>query len=1066
MLMVRKIVLSIVAVLTMGCFALQAQYKQVSGTVADNAGSPIAGATVAVKGTTIGTTTDTTGKYVLEAPADGVLEFSFIGYQSAEVPIAGKTQVNAVLKEGQTIDEVIVMAFGTASKEAFTGSATVVSADELATSQVSNAMNALNGKVAGVQMANTSGEPGSDSPTIRIRGFSSITAGQAPLVILDGVPYSGSMNNINPADIESMTVLKDAASNALYGSRGANGVIMVTTKRAKSGDAVVNFDAKWGVSSRGVKDYDYIKNPAAYYEQHYKALENYYIDNGNSPAAAHLKANNAIVGPMSGGGLVYQVYNVPAGQYFIGKNGKVNPNATLGNMVNVDGQNYWLYPDDWTERALGTGFRQEYTASVSAGNERAQVYASAGYLENQGIVKQSSFERFTSRLKAEYQAKKWLRVGANASYTHYSGYATEDSGVSNSTANVFAATTAIAPIYPLYVRDGNKQIMTDSRTGLPMYDYGDGMNAGLERPIFGQSNAISDHLLNKNLYDGNAFTGNAFVDINFLKDFTFTVNAGTSLDETRSTGLTNAFYGQYASANGIIAKQHSRSWAYNFQQLLNYNKVFADVHNVSVMLGHESYMSQAYSLYGSKSNMFSPDNLELSGAITDRSASSSYDSYNTEGYFGRVMYDWDSKVYAQASYRRDASSRFHPDHRWGNFWSVGAGYIISKESWFNVSWIDMLKVKASYGSQGNDSIGNYLYTDVYEITNAGGKPALVLNNKGNKEITWETNGNFNAGIEFEVLKGRLSGTVEGFYRKTTDMLSWFTVPPSLGYSGYYANIGDMVNRGVEVELYATPVHTKNITWTLNANLTYVNNRITKLDPSRLSMETPDGYKGYQSSNRFYGEGLSLYSYYMPKYAGVEKNTGLPMWYRELDGQTVTTTDYSLATDYVCGNPLPNAYGGFGTNLEFYGFDLTVNFTYQIGGLAYDSGYASYMASPTSSSTGRNLHTDLANAWSPTNRDSNIPRFQYNDQYSTASSDRFLLDASYLNLQNINFGYTLPRQWTSKIGVNKVRVYLACENVALWSRRQGFDPRTSLTGAPVVAGYSAVRTISGGLNLSF
>ncbi len=1066
MLMVRKIVLSIVAVLTMGCFALQAQYKQVSGTVADNAGSPIAGATVAVKGTTIGTTTDTAGKYVLEAPADGVLEFSFIGYQSAEVPIAGKTQVNAVLKEGQAIEEVIVMAFGTASKEAFTGSATVVSADELAASQVSNAMNALNGKVAGVQMANSSGEPGSDSPTIRIRGFSSINAGQAPLVVLDGVPYSGAMNNINPADIESMTVLKDAASNALYGSRGANGVIMITTKRAKSGDAVVNFDAKWGVSSRGVKDYDFIKNPAAYYEQHYKALENYYIDNGSSPAEAHLKANNAIVGPMSGGGLVYQVYNVPDGQYFIGKNGKVNPNATLGNMVNVDGQDYWLYPDNWTEEALGTGFRQEYTASVSAGNERAQVYASAGYLDSEGIVKQSSFERFTSRLKAEYQAKKWLRVGANASYTHYSGYLTSETGESNSSGNMFAATTTIAPIYPLYVRDGNKKIMTDSRTGLPMYDYGDGMNAGLERPVFGQSNAVSDHLLNKNLYDGNAFTGNAFVDIYFLKDFTFTLNAGTSLDESRSTALTNAFYGQYASANGIIEKQHSRSWAYNFQQLLNYNKTFAGVHNLSVMLGHENYMSQAYSLYGSKSNMFSPDNLELSGAITDKSATSSYDSYNTEGYFGRVMYDWDNKVYAQASYRRDASSRFHPDHRWGNFWSVGAGYVISKESWFNVSWIDMLKVKASYGSQGNDGIGNYLYTDTYEIANAGGKPALVLNNKGNKNITWETNGNFNAGIEFEVLKGRLSGTIEGFYRKTTDMLSWFTVPPSLGYSGYYANIGDMVNRGVEVELYATPVRTKNITWTLNANLTYVNNRITKLDPSRLSMETPDGYKGYSSSNRFYGEGLSLYSYYIPKYAGVEKNTGLPMWYRELDGQTVTTTDYSLATDYICGNPLPDAYGGFGTSLELYGFDLTLNFTYQIGGLAYDSAYASYMASPTSSTTGNNLHTDLANAWSPTNRDSNIPRFQYNDQYSTATSDRFLLDASYLNLQNINFGYTLPRQWTSKIGVNKVRVYLACENVALWSRRQGFDPRTSLTGAPVVAGYAAVRTISGGLNLSF
>ena len=1065
MLMVRKIVLSIFAILAMGCFAIQAQYKQVSGTVADNAGAPVAGATVAVKGTTIGTTTDTAGKYVLEAPADGVLEFSFIGYKSAEVPIAGKAQVNAVLEEGQAIDEVIVMAFGTAKKEAFTGSATVVSADELATSQVSNAMNALNGKVAGVQMSNSSGAPGDDSPTIRIRGFSSINAGQAPLVVLDGIPYSGSMNNINPADIESMTVLKDAASNALYGSRGANGVIMITTKRAKSGDAVVNFDGKWGVASRGVQDYDYIKNPAAYYEQHYKALENYYIDNGSTPAEAHLKANNAIVGPMSGGGLVYQVFDVPAGQYFIGKNGKVNPNATLGNKVTYNGQEYLLYPDRWTEEAMGQGFRQEYNASVSAGNERAQVYMSAGYLDSEGIVKQSSFERFTGRLKAEYQAKKWLRVGANTSYTHYNGYLTDAAGDSASTANVFASTSAVAPIYPLYVRDGEGNIMTD-KNGYTMYDYGDKMNAGLERPIFGQSNAISDHLLNKNLYDGNAFTGNAFVDVYFLKDFTFTLNAGTSLDESRSTGLTNAFYGQYAPENGIVAKQHARSWSYNFQQLLNYSKTFG-THHLNVMIGHENYMAKSYSLYGSKSNMFSPDNLELSGAVTDKSASSSMSEYNTEGYFGRVMYDWDNKLYLQGSYRRDASSRFHPDHRWGNFWSLGAGYVISKESWFNVSWIDMLKIKASYGSQGNDGIGNYLYTDQYSIVNSGGNVSLVLGTKGNKEITWETNGNFNAGLEFEVLKGRLSGGIEGFYRKTTDMLSWFTVPPSLGYTGYYANVGDMVNKGIEVELYATPVRTKNVTWNLNANLTWVKNEITKLDPSRLTMETPDGYKGYSSGSYFYGEGLSIYSFYMPKYAGVEKSSGLPMWYRELDnGQTVTTTDYSLATDYVCGNPIPNAYGGFGTSLEFYGFDLTVNFTYQIGGLLYDSGYASYMASPTSSTTGRNFHTDLANAWSSTNRDSNIPRFQYNDQYSTASSDRFLTDASYLNLQNINFGYTLPRKWTSKVGVNKLRVYVACENVWLWSSRQGLDPRLSLTGSNNAATYSAVRTISGGLNLSF
>ena len=383
----------------------------------------------------------------------------------------------------------------------------------------------------------------------------------------------------------------------------------------------------------------------------------------------------------------------------------------------------------------------------------------------------------------------------------------------------------------------------------------------------------------------------------------------------------------------------------------------------------------------------------------------------------------------------------------------------------------MLKIKASYGSQGNDNIGSFLYTDTYDIVNSGGNVALVLNTKGNENITWETNGNFNAGIEFDLFGSRLSGGIEGFYRKTTDMLSWFTVPPSLGYTGYWANVGDMVNKGVEVELTAVPISTKNVRWSLNANLTYVRNKIVYLAPSRTTM-TIDGYDGYSSSNYYYGEGLSLYSFYMPKYAGVDKSTGLPMWYMDVTddngnviGET-TTTNYNNATMHICGNPLPDAYGGFGTTIEFFGFDLTVNFTYQIGGKIYDSGYATLMSSPISGSTGSNYHKDLYNAWTPTNTDTNIPRFQYNDRNIAATSDRFLIDGSYLNLQNINFGYTLPRKWTNKISVDKIRIYLACENVWLWSRRQGFDPRLSLTGSNNATTYSAVRTISGGINLTF
>ena len=1038
--MVRKIVLSIVAVLAAGCFALQAQNVQISGTVTETDGSPIVGATVVVEGTTIGTTTGSDGTYTISAPAESVLAFSFLGYREEKVAVAGQTTINVQLvDELRAIEQVVVTAFGQSKKEAFTGSAKVIGAEELANSQVSNAMEALKGKVSGVQISTSTGSPGDNSnPTIRIRGFSSINAGNDPLIVLDGIPYDGSIANINPNDIESMTVLKDAASNALYGARGANGVIMITTKKSTSREAIVNIDAKWGVNSRGVQDYDYIKNPAAYYEQHYKALNNYYINNGKSAAEAHLLANNAITGSSENGGLVYQVFNVPDGQFFIGQNGKINPNATLGNTVTYNGQDYYLYPDNWMDEILQNSLRQEYNASVAGGIGDAQFYASFGYLNNKGIIKQSDYERYTARLKADYQAKKWLKVGGNFSYAHSNGNTTAEDGTSNSSANVFAAATQVAPIYPLYIRDGQGNIMTDAN-GYTMYDYGDTFNA------------------------------NGYVDIKFLKDFTFTMNIGTSVDEARSTSLTNAFYGSYASSNGIIYKYHARTWSYNFQQLLNWNHSFGD-HNVDVMLGHENYDHNYYYLYGNKSNMFSPDNLELAGAVNDGSANSYTTNYNTEGYFGRAQYNYKEKVFFSASYRRDASSRFHPDHRWGNFWSVGGAWIISRENWFKSSWIDMLKIKASYGSQGNDNISNYLYTDTYDIVNSGGNVALVLNTKGNEYITWETNGNFNAGVEFDLFGNRLSGGIEGFYRKTTDMLSWFSVPPSLGYTGYWANVGDMVNKGVEVELNAVPISTKNVRWSLNANLTYVRNKIVYLAPSRTTM-TVDGYKGYSSSNYYYGEGLSLYSFYMPKYAGVDKSTGLPMWYMDVtdaDGNVIgetTTTNYNSATSHICGDPLPDAYGGFGTTIEFFGFDLSVNFTYQIGGEIYDSGYAVLMGSPTSGSTGTNYHRDLYNAWTPTNTDTNIPRFQYNDRNITATSDRFLIDGSYLNLQNINFGYTLPRKWTNKISVDKIRIYLACENVWLWSRRQGFDPRLSLTGSNNGATYSAVRTISGGLNLT-
>ena len=1065
--MVRKIVLSLIAVFVFLAYAT-AQNRQISGTVSDANGHPVAGATVIVDGTSLGTTTNTAGEYTLSAPVNGTLVVTFVGFEPQQLPIAGKTRINVTMKEdAQAIDDVIVVAFGTAKKEAFTGSATVIKSDEIAKVQTSNVATALVGRVAGVQTSSTSGDLGK-TPSIRVRGFGSINAGKEPLWIVDGMPYEGDLNNLNTNDIESMTVLKDAASNALYGARGANGVIMVTTKKAKSGDAVVTIDAKWGVNSKALEEYDVITSPAQYYETHFKALYGYYAQT-NPAAKAYALASSGLTSNGTGG-LGYNVYTVPEGQALIGTNGKLNPNATLGRKIIYNGQEYWLTPDDWIDEAYQSAFRQEYNVNISGATERSSFYASLGYLDNTGIIKSSALERYTARLKADYQAKKWLKVGGNMSYAHFSNSnGNSNEGSDSSTANIFAFSAQMPPIYPVYIRDGSGRIMVDDN-GYQMYDYGDKGNAGLTRPLLPGANGLQTSWLNKKKAEGNAFSGSGFVDISLYKGLKLTVNGSTNIDETRTTYLNNQYYGQFAEAGGTISKYHTRDIAYNLQQILNYNETFGK-HNVGLMVGHEYYQKKYYYLSGTKSKLFSYDNEELGGAVVDGAGAHSYiDDYNSEGYFMRAQYDYAGRYFVSGSYRRDASSRFHPDHRWGNFWSVGAAWLLNQENWFDAPWVNMLKLKASYGSQGNDNIGNYLYTDTYSIENNNGEIAVLFGQKGNPNITWETNTNLNIGTEFGFWNNRLSGSVDFFNRKTSDMLFAFSVPSSLGYSSYYANVGDMVNRGVEVELNADLIRTKNVLWSFNLNLTHVKNEVTYLAPEHKST-TVEGYKGYIDGSYFVGEGLPLYTYYLRSYAGVDPETGASLWYKDVKGDDgkitrTKTSDYTSATRYLHDSAIPSVYGGFSTSVSAYGVDFSISFNYQIGGKVYDSGYASFMSSPYGTTVGTNYHKDILKAWTPENKGSDIPRLQYGDQYTTSVSDRFLTDASYLNISNINVGYTLPSKITQKFGVQKLRVYLACDNVVYWSKRQGLDPRYSFTGATNFSNYSPIRTISGGVTVQF
>ena len=1081
----KKLFLLLVTVLTISLCA-SAQMRTVKGIVldADN-DEPLIGVSVTA-GPGTGAATDVDGKFSIQVPASAsTLKVSYVGYKTQDVKIGNGDLTIRLHSDSEMLNEVIAVAYGTATRASFTGSAAVVGSAEIENAQVSNPLNALKGKVAGVQMSNASGAPGQDSPSILIRGISSINAGTSPLIIVDGTPYSGSIQNLNTNDIESMTVLKDAASAALYGARGANGVILITTKRAKSGEATVTVDIRLGSNSKGSQEYNYITDPAMYYETYFKSLYNYGINAGMTNAGANVWANSRLFDSATYG-LGYNVYTLPNGQSLIGLNGKLNPNATLGRLATYNGQEYWLTPDSWKDAAYHNSLRQQYNLSVAKGTDTSNFYLSASYLDNAGITPQSGYERFTGRLAADTQAKSWLKVGGDMSYTYsYMDQFGNEEGSASSTANPFAYVSGLAPIYPLYVRDGNGNIRIDDNS-LTVYDYGAGNNAGLTRPYLGgNANGIGAAMMDRAYQTINAFSAAGNIEVKLPYGFRVTANQGIDVFETRSTSFTNPYYGQYANQNGMLSKASASRVNYTLQQLLNWSQDYGQNH-VSALFGHEVYWMRYKYLSGSKKNMFDPENMELAGMINVNDANSYTSEYNNEGWLFRGQYDYDNRYFGSVSFRRDASSRFHPKHRWGSFWSFGGAWIINQENFLaDQTWINMLKLKVSYGEQGNDNIGDFLYTNTYQVVNSNDEVSIVPYMMGNENITWEKNGNLNAGIEFGFWN-RLTGSIEYFYRKTSDMLFAFPLPPSMGWTSFYDNIGDMSNNGVEIELNGTILNTKDFTWDVNVNLTWYKNKIVRLPEERRTMfleSTP----GFSSGNYYYGEGLSMYTYRMKKYAGVDPETGKSLWYKwssqlpalPTDGTTYdqlytfseenveTTDDYSKASYFNCGSALPKVYGGFGTSLQYKWFDLSVNFDYSLGGQVYDSTYASMMDVPTSNSgRGSNIHADMLNAWTPDNKTSNIPRYQYGDQNVSAGSDRWLISSNYLNLQNISFGFTLPDNVAKKLFLKSCRIYATADNVWLWSKRQGLDPRQSITGSNSGAYYSPIRTISGGVNISF
>lgn len=1032
----------LLACLFMGISTITAQIHTVTGiVVAKEDGQPVVGASVKVTGTALGTITDTNGEFtLLNIPSSTkTLQVSYIGMRTQEVAMKPHLKIALEVDE-HLIDEIVVVAYGTAKKSSFTGSASTLKKDKLERIQVSNLSKALEGNIAGVQTTSSTGQPGS-AAALYVRGIGSILASKSPLIVVDGVPYEGSLNSLNNQDVESLTVLKDAAANSLYGARGANGVVLVTTKKGRNGKTEIQLETKWGVNSRAVSPYRTVRDEGDYYEMYWESLRNQQMyAGGMSQSDANIFASQNLVKNLGN----YNSFNVADDML-------INPETGL-----MDRSAKRLYHDDWSSDPFANGLRQEYNLSMSGGSEKTTFYASLSYLSDDSYLKNSNFERFTGRLNMEHQATKWLKTGFNVGYAQTTTNGSADSSL---TSNMFAFAQFIAPIYPIWARDAQGNVMRDEN-GTDLFDYGN-LN-GKSRPYASGTSPYSSLLYDIREKKLDVLNARLFGEVTFTKGLKLTANLSIDNFATYSTTFQSPLEGDAANVGGRGTKESQRLFILNANQLLTYERSF-NSHHINFLLGHETKTNNLNYLTAKKEQFYFPTNPELSNGVNLTDGDSYTSNYRLEGAFLRGEYNYADTYYFSGSFRMDGSSRFHPDNRWGSFWSVGASWRLKQEAWLqDVDFLHDLKLRASFGTQGNDNLGNETpYLDQYKVVPVNGKPGLSQTFRGNKDITWEKSENFNIGIEAGFFN-RLSVGAEFFIKNTKDMLTAKPLSPSQGAPNIiYTNDMGMRNVGFELELGAQIIKTPHFSWNMDMNLTHYKNKLTKLEAGKDP-------SGYVTGDYWRKEGGTLFDWYLRKYAGVDPDNGDALYYMDVedaDGNITmqTTNDSNEASYYETGkSALPDLFGGLSTTFEAYGFDLNINTAFSLGGYTYDTTYSTLM----SVRAGSNFATDLRNRWTPENRDTDVPRIEVGNRQSTDTSDRFLIKSSYFSLKNITLGYTFPRIWMNKLGIQSIRAFAVGDNLWLGSARTGFDPRQNIDGTVDSAIYSAIRTVSFGLNVKF
>ncbi|EHO09367.1 SusC/RagA family TonB-linked outer membrane protein [Myroides odoratimimus] len=1040
----------------------------VTGSVKDINGIPLLGATVVIENSNKGTMTDDQGLFTIHAIEGEILTVSYVFYETKSIHVGANLHYDIVLHQvSETLNDIVVVAYGTSTKESITGALSYVTSSDIEKRPNTNVLNALTGAAPGVRVNNSSGQPGAE-PSIRIRGFTSMDKND-PLIVLDGMVYAGRVGDINPIDVESITVLKDASATTLYGNRASNGVILINTKKASKRDGFFGVSFKQGLVSRFLKEYDKVE-PDQFMETMWMGYRNSLVSNGNSIEEAGRLATANLIPEILG----MNIYNLSSDQLF-DTNGRLVPHASVLKGYRSD--------LDWYKPIERTGTYQDLNLNGRMSNEKGGAYFSTGFLNNEGYFRGSDYKRFTTRVNADYMISDIIKIGTNVSGSHQITNLNSVSPESHA--------SSIAPIYPIHLHDSKTGDYIYDELGDKIYDLGENTRKQYER-----RHMILENQLNSMERIATTLNSQIYTDIKLMKDLTFSLKANLALNYTDVKEYQNSIVGSGANLKGRSYRNNNRGKTYSFQQLLNWKKDIGQ-HNIDVLFGHENLNVDSGNLNASKIEEIFTGIVDWSNFNKLYTANDFLTKYRTEGYFSRAKYNYANKYFLEASFRRDGSSKFHSDTRWGNFWSAGGSWIISSEDFFKIKQIDYLKLRASYGEVGDDSAaGLYAYYSLYRSVSNAGQPAVYRKQFGNKGLKWETSSSTNFAIDGRVFN-RLNFTVEYFDKRSKNLLFNLEMPlsngstaPTFPSSSIVSNVGSISNRGFEFSFDVDIIKKSDWSWNVGVNATMLKNKLLKLPSDNRE-------NGIVSIPFLRKEGRSVYEFYLTDFVGVDQMTGNALYTVDsekynvngsapdkpsvsdeylvnINGQYYTTNPDTFGKKVYAGSAIPKVDGSFSTSLHYKSLNLSGLFTYALGGKVLDYNYMSLMEA---SDMVRAIHKDITHSWSSapngmteTSPDrinpNGIPQINYTtSQYNNVESNRFIRSGDFLSIQNIALNYDFPSELLKKIKVKQMSMNISVENVYTFTKFKGLDPQQSFSGA-VGSGAGAPRIFIFGINFNF